>query len=163
MWEIWPNKLLPKALKSCPKSNKSPDLVTLLDIYLSNHALIPTSRRHSRHTLTTLLQSCFTVAVAFLFLSTSNNFIELKLYTQRDSNSDRQIRRRSRWPFDHRHGPSCNWFLIHSFDAPCKKWDWPMEKKSHAPLFTLFVYFTHLVPSTGLFWTIFFALPFKPI
>ena len=29
MGEIWANKLLPKALKSCPKSNKSPDLVTL--------------------------------------------------------------------------------------------------------------------------------------
>ena len=29
MWEIWANKLLPKALKSCPKSNKSPNLVTL--------------------------------------------------------------------------------------------------------------------------------------
>ena len=28
--EIWANKLLPKALKSCPKSNKSPNLVTLL-------------------------------------------------------------------------------------------------------------------------------------
>ena len=24
MWKIWANKLLPKALKSCPKSNKSP-------------------------------------------------------------------------------------------------------------------------------------------
>ena len=30
MWEIWANLFLPKALKSCPKSNKSPDLVTLL-------------------------------------------------------------------------------------------------------------------------------------
>ena len=29
MWEIWANLLLPKALKSCPKSNKSPNLVTL--------------------------------------------------------------------------------------------------------------------------------------
>ena len=29
MWEIWANLLLPKGLKSCPKSNKSPDLVTL--------------------------------------------------------------------------------------------------------------------------------------
>ena len=29
MWEIWTNKLLLKALKSCPKSNKSPNLVTL--------------------------------------------------------------------------------------------------------------------------------------
>ena len=26
---MWANKLLPKALKSCPKSNKSPNLVTL--------------------------------------------------------------------------------------------------------------------------------------
>ena len=29
MWEIWANSLLPQALKSCPKSNKSPNLVTL--------------------------------------------------------------------------------------------------------------------------------------
>ena len=29
MWEIWANLLLPKALKTCPKSNKSPNLVTL--------------------------------------------------------------------------------------------------------------------------------------
>ena len=30
MWEIWANWLLPKTLKSCPKSNKSPNLVTLI-------------------------------------------------------------------------------------------------------------------------------------
>ena len=30
MWEIWTNLLLPKALKSCPKSNKLPNLVTLI-------------------------------------------------------------------------------------------------------------------------------------
>ena len=30
MWEIWANYLLPKALKSCPKLNKLPNLVTLL-------------------------------------------------------------------------------------------------------------------------------------
>ena len=30
MWEIWANYLLPRAIKSCPKSNKSPNLVTLL-------------------------------------------------------------------------------------------------------------------------------------
>ena len=29
IWEIWANKLLPEALKTCPKSNKSPNLVTL--------------------------------------------------------------------------------------------------------------------------------------
>ena len=29
MWEIWDNQLMPKALKSGPKSNKSPDPVTL--------------------------------------------------------------------------------------------------------------------------------------
>ena len=29
MWEIWGNLLLPKALKSCPKSNKLSNLVTL--------------------------------------------------------------------------------------------------------------------------------------
>ena len=30
MWEIWTNYLLPKAFKSCLKSHKWPDLVTLL-------------------------------------------------------------------------------------------------------------------------------------
>ena len=30
MWEIWANYLLPQALKSCSKSNKSPNLVTLI-------------------------------------------------------------------------------------------------------------------------------------
>ena len=30
MWEIWTNKLMAKTLKSCPKSNKSPNLVTLI-------------------------------------------------------------------------------------------------------------------------------------
>ena len=30
MREIWANYLLPKVLKSCPKSNKSPNLVTLI-------------------------------------------------------------------------------------------------------------------------------------
>ena len=29
MWKIWVKSLLQKALKSCPKSNKSPNLVTL--------------------------------------------------------------------------------------------------------------------------------------
>ena len=32
MWEIWAKKLLPKALKTCPKFNKSPNLVTLVSI-----------------------------------------------------------------------------------------------------------------------------------
>ena len=30
MWEIWVHYLLTKALKCCPKSNKLPNLVTLL-------------------------------------------------------------------------------------------------------------------------------------
>ena len=30
MWEIGANYMLPKALKTCPKSNKSPNLVTLM-------------------------------------------------------------------------------------------------------------------------------------
>ena len=30
MWEIWANYLFLKALKSCPNSNKSPNLVTLV-------------------------------------------------------------------------------------------------------------------------------------
>ena len=29
MWEIWTYYLLPKGLKTCPKSNKLPNLVTL--------------------------------------------------------------------------------------------------------------------------------------
>ena len=29
MWDIWANSLLPKALISCPKSIKSPNLVAL--------------------------------------------------------------------------------------------------------------------------------------
>ena len=33
MWAIWAKQLLPKALKSCPKSNKSPNLVTLVVEY----------------------------------------------------------------------------------------------------------------------------------
>ena len=32
---IWANELLPKSLKSCPKSNKSANLITLVD----NHFL----------------------------------------------------------------------------------------------------------------------------
>ena len=31
MRKIWANQLLPKALKSCPKSNKSPNLITLVE------------------------------------------------------------------------------------------------------------------------------------
>ena len=30
MWDIWANLLLPKAFKSCPKSKKSPNQVTLV-------------------------------------------------------------------------------------------------------------------------------------
>ena len=30
MWEIWANYMLPKALKTCPKSNIAPNLVTLI-------------------------------------------------------------------------------------------------------------------------------------
>ena len=38
MWEIWAQILLPNALKSCPKSNKSHNLVTLLiTCYFSNN------------------------------------------------------------------------------------------------------------------------------
>ena len=35
MWEIWANKLLPKTLKCGPKSNKSPNLVTLMTSYVA--------------------------------------------------------------------------------------------------------------------------------
>ena len=33
MWDIWAKQLLPKALKTCPKCNKSSNLVTLVCIY----------------------------------------------------------------------------------------------------------------------------------
>ena len=32
MLEIWANEMLPKALKNCPKSNKSPNQVTLVKL-----------------------------------------------------------------------------------------------------------------------------------
>ena len=35
MWKIWANELLPKSLKSCPKFNKLPNLVTLTVVYLA--------------------------------------------------------------------------------------------------------------------------------
>ena len=35
MWEIWAIKLLPVALKTCPKSNKSPNLFTLIPLLSS--------------------------------------------------------------------------------------------------------------------------------
>ena len=45
MWEIWANVLSPKALKNRPKSNKSPDLVTLVignlkHIFSLNHGML---------------------------------------------------------------------------------------------------------------------------
>ena len=50
MWEIWTNELSPKALKSCPKSNKLPNLVTLeisdicdADIYSLQYLNLSTS------------------------------------------------------------------------------------------------------------------------
>ena len=36
MWEIWEILLLPKALKSCPKSNKSPNLVALFQSIITS-------------------------------------------------------------------------------------------------------------------------------
>ena len=35
MWEIWANLLFAKVLKSCPKSKKSPNLVTLCWIFIA--------------------------------------------------------------------------------------------------------------------------------
>ena len=37
---MWANELLPKASKSCPKFNKSPDLVTLLASHLADPVCI---------------------------------------------------------------------------------------------------------------------------
>ena len=39
MWEIWANQLQPKALKTCPKSNISPNLVTLATL-TSNQTIV---------------------------------------------------------------------------------------------------------------------------
>ena len=41
MWAIWANELLPKALKSCPTSNKSPNLVTLTKTHTSRSPTRP--------------------------------------------------------------------------------------------------------------------------
>ena len=59
--------------------------------------------------------------------------------------------------------------LIHDFKRQGEILAWakqlptlgPMGKKSHVPLFILFDYFTHLVPPTGLFWTIFLPCHFS--
>ena len=40
MWEIWANYLLPRAIKSCPKSNKSTNLVTLITACLVSSLLL---------------------------------------------------------------------------------------------------------------------------
>ena len=44
MSEIWANQLWPKALKSCPNSNISPNLVTLL---ATKHAAKAVSRTNT--------------------------------------------------------------------------------------------------------------------
>ena len=48
-WEIWTNNFLQKASKTCPKSNKSPNLVTLLltrsiSLLLLHHQLLSAIR-----------------------------------------------------------------------------------------------------------------------
>ena len=48
MCEIWANYLLPKALKSCPKSNKLPNLVTLFASVNSGANERKARRRFSR-------------------------------------------------------------------------------------------------------------------
>ena len=40
MWEIWANWLLPKSLKTCRKSNKSPNLVTLTNIQVKTLVIL---------------------------------------------------------------------------------------------------------------------------
>ena len=57
---------------------------------------------------------------------------------------------------------NCATTTAHLIDFSSKNDIGSMGKKSHTPLFTLFVYFKHLVPPTGLVWTN-FSLPFKPI
>ena len=51
MWEIWANLLLPRACKSCPKSKKSPNLVTLralLAIYSEMQRLMMMMNTHHK-------------------------------------------------------------------------------------------------------------------
>ena len=50
MWEIWTNLLLPKALKSCPKSSKLPNLVTLYES--SIYSLASSATQPSLYTYT---------------------------------------------------------------------------------------------------------------
>ena len=42
----------------------------------------------------------------FYFRSFQQQFLQKNCRFQRDSNSDRQNRRRARWPLDHHHGPT---------------------------------------------------------
>ena len=60
MWEIWTNQLLPKALKSCPMSNKLPNLVTLVVCYRFPNAHGPSAR------LTAFLSSTEVDVVSFM-------------------------------------------------------------------------------------------------
>ena len=63
MREIWANELLPKALKSCPKSNKFPNLVTLATT--CKH-LKPVARRNkTRQTCWQKLCPIFSFRIAF--------------------------------------------------------------------------------------------------
>ena len=49
MWDIWANQLLPKALKTCPSLNKSPNLVTLDSLKTSAQSSIPFASKMSAY------------------------------------------------------------------------------------------------------------------
>ena len=68
MWEIWANLLLPKALKSCPKSKKSPNLVTLLPFHIHLLHMV-----HLSHDSLFLLLFHSLTPLEFIFSFTSTN------------------------------------------------------------------------------------------
>ena len=41
MWKVWANYLLPKALKTCPKFYKSPNLVTMITLEMHSRWDLP--------------------------------------------------------------------------------------------------------------------------
>ena len=56
----------------------------------------------------------------FIFLFLSNTILQKNCRLQQDSNSDRRIRRRARWPFDHHHGTCvCSYSCIDGVRITC--------------------------------------------
>ena len=103
---------MPKALKSCPKSNKSPNLVTLI----------------SDHYFCAVIWQWGFYGVGFLngppqplFVLFKHKFYRNNFGLQPYSNMDCQDRRRACWPLDHHHTDphrsSLN-LLTKRFDSP---------------------------------------------